>query len=268
MSHLLSQLASLTFGQMILVGCCILLAFFFAALVWQTFRIPRWKKPQKTINPEQEFVRKDPVLSHTLNKAEKLEGLLQEDIDNLKKDLDQERESVTLAVQALKNIALEKKFPQTLFQIYSEMKAFPKKNQEAQQVDMEWHRKVGISDLEVVPIIGKNGLSITFVLLRHVYRLEAILHHYARIHFVELSLLDSNHAKLMVARVKPDQSLGRVATENAVMEMSNGEWIDDMIACRLLMDRRQSELSLIAGHHEVEQLKSKFKFQSSFKKKS
>lgn len=267
MNLLFSQLLHLTFGQMILVGCCVLLAFFFAALVWQTFRVPFGEK-NKSIVPQEAYVRQDPVLSQTLNKAEKLEDLLQGDIATLKKDLESERESVTLAVQALKNVAIEKKFPQTLFQIYSEMKSFPKKNRESQAVDMEWHRKVGISDLEVVTLIGRNGLGITFVLLRRVYRLEAILHNYARIHFVELILFDAKHEKLMVARVKPDETLGRVATESAVMEMTSGEWIDDIVACRLLMDRRQAELDLISGHQEVEQLKSKFKLKYPQKKKS
>jgi hypothetical protein len=44
------------------------------------------------------------------------------------------------------------------------------------------------------------------------------------------------------------------------MEMRKGEWIDDIIACRLLMDKRQTELDLLAGHREVEQLKDKFAF--------
>ena len=267
MKQYLLQLLNLTLGQIILIGCCVLIAFFFATLVWQTFITPKEKKI-KTAVPEEDFVRKDPVLSQTLNKAEKLEGLLSEDIESLKKDLDSERENVTIAVQALKKIATDKKFPQTLFQIYSEMKAFPKKSKEAQRVDMDWHRKVGITDLEVVPIIGKIGIAVTFVLLRHVYCLEAIIHNYARINFVELILLNPNNERLIVARVRPDEVLGRVATENAVMEMSNGAWIDDIIACRLLMDRRQAELDLISGHQEVEQLKSKFKFQSPSKKKS
>ncbi len=267
MNIFLSQMSNLTLGQVILIGCCVLIAFFFAALVWQTFVTPNRRKSQVDESP-QDYARTDPFLNHTLTKAEKLEGLLNEDIETLKKDLDSERENVTIAVQALKNIAMDKKFPQTLFQLYSEMKSFPKKNQESQQVDMEWHRKVGISDLEVHPIIGKNGIAITFVLLRHVYCLEAIMHNYARIHFIELTLMDPSNQKLMVARVKPDEVLGRVTTENAVMEMTNGGWIDDIIACRLLMDRRQAELDLMTGHHEVEKLKSKFKFQAPSKKKS
>jgi hypothetical protein len=64
----------------------------------------------------------------------------------------------------------------------------------------------------------------------------------------------------MLVRVKPEETLGRGVVEKAVMEMRKGEWIDDIIACRLLMDKRQTELDLLAGHREVEQLKDKFAF--------
>ncbi|NBY65044.1 MAG: hypothetical protein EBQ70_13270 [Betaproteobacteria bacterium] len=64
----------------------------------------------------------------------------------------------------------------------------------------------------------------------------------------------------MVVRVKPEETLGRGVVEKAVMEMRQGEWVDDIIACRLLMDKRQTELDLLAGHREVEQLKDKFAF--------
>jgi hypothetical protein len=265
MNQFFTRLLNLSFGQFILMGSSVLVAFFLTAVLWQIFRAPRSSKNQ-ALEPEKEFVRKDPILSQALNKADKLEDLLNKDLQNLKQNLYDERENITLAVQALKNIALEKKLPQTLFQIYSETKSFPKKSMEAQEVDMEWHRKVGISDLNVVPIIGEDGITITFVLLRHVYHLDAILHNYARIKFVELILMASDHKKLMVARVKPDGEMGRFAEENAVMEMNNGEWVDDLIACRLLMDKRQSELDLLANHQEVEQLKKKFRFNFSSKK--
>jgi hypothetical protein len=98
------------------------------------------------------------------------------------------------------------------------------------------------------------------VLLRHLYRISAITHTYARIHFVELTLSSSEDIKLILVRVKPEETLGRGVVEKAVMEMRKGEWIDDIIACRLLMDKRQTELDLLAGHREVEQLKDKFAF--------
>jgi len=265
MNQFLSRLLNLSFGQFILMGSSVLVAFFLTAALWQLFRTPRSRK-NSAIEPEQEFVRKDPILSQALNKADKLEDLLNKDLEDLKQNLHHERENITLAVQALKNIALEKKLPQTLFQIYSETKSFPKKSKEAQEVDMDWHRKVGISDLNITPIIGQDGITITFVLLRHVYLLDAILHNYARIKFVELILMGSDQKILMVARVKPDGEMGRFAEENAVMEMTNGEWVDDLIACRLLMDKRQSELDLLANHQEVEQLKKKFRFNFSSKK--
>jgi len=265
MDQFFSRLVNLSFGQFILTGSSVLVAFFFAALMWQLINTKR-KNPKLEHEPGKELLRKDPILSKALNKAEKLEDLLKKDLQNLKENLNEERENITLAVQALKNIAIEKRLPQTLFQIYSETKSFPKKSKEAQAVDLEWHRKVGISDLTVEPLIGIDGITITFVLLRHVYYLDSILHNYARIKFVELVLRTFDHKKLIVARVKPDGEMGRFAEENAVMEMSNGEWVDDLIACRLLMDKRQTELDLLANHQEVEQLKKKFRFNFSSKK--
>ena len=259
MNQFIQQLSNLSLGQAILIACSVLLSLFVVAVLKQLFSTKSPSKSSGKLSPVNP-VRIDPVLNQTLTKAEKLEDILNEDIATLKHNLEQERVEVTEAAKALKALAIEKRIPETLFQIYSEMKAFPKKSKESQETDMEWHRKVGVSDLKVEPIIGENGIIITFVLLRHLYRISAITHTYARIHFVELTLSSSEDVKLMVVRVKPEETLGRGVVEKAVMEMRKGEWIDDIIACRLLMDKRQTELDLLAGHREVEQLKDKFAF--------
>jgi hypothetical protein len=40
--------------------------------------------------------------------------------------------------------------------------------------------------------------------------------------------------------------------------MKSGEWIDDLASCRLLMDKRKTEVQLMAEHREVEMLKKRF----------
>jgi hypothetical protein len=40
--------------------------------------------------------------------------------------------------------------------------------------------------------------------------------------------------------------------------MKSGDWIDDIASCRLLMDKRKTEVQLMAEHREVELLKQRF----------
>ena len=254
MNQLLTHVLNLSMGQAILIACCVLLSLFIPPILWQMFS----NKEKKPVNEKQEIIRQDPFLGKTLNRAEQLESILNEDLESLKMNLQTERIQVNSTAQALKTLAQEKKFPETLYQIYLETKNFPIKSKEGQASDMEWHRKVGISDLDVQPLVGENGIVITFVLLRHLYKLYALQHAYARISFVELVLKAGDESKLMVARAKPEEVLGRVTQETAVMEMRNGGWVDDILSCRLLMDKRQMELDLLTEHRQVEQLKSKF----------
>jgi hypothetical protein len=46
--------------------------------------------------------------------------------------------------------------------------------------------------------------------------------------------------------------------ETAIIEMKSGEWVDDLASCRLLMDKRKTEVQLLAEHREVEMLKKRF----------
>jgi hypothetical protein len=167
----------------------------------------------------------------------------------------------------LKNLAVEKHFPETLYQIYFETRAFPKKPPEAQETDLEWHRQAGITDLSVEPIVAEDGILIQFTLQEHRYSLTAIHHRFARTYFVELTLKDTDDLKLLVARVKANESTGREILEKAVIEMRSGDWIDDVASCRLLMDKRKTEVQLLAEHREVETLKSRFILNQAIRKK-
>jgi hypothetical protein len=97
--------------------------------------------------------------------------------------------------------------------------------------------------------------------------LAAIHHRFARTYFVELTLKDAEDVKLLVARVKANESTGREILEKAVIEMRSGDWIDDLASCRLLMDKRKTEVQLLAEHREVETLKSRFILNQAIRKK-
>jgi hypothetical protein len=63
---------------------------------------------------------------------------------------------------------------------------------------------------------------------------------------------------LFVVRVKANETTGRDILETAIIEMKSGDWIDDIASCRLLMDKRKTEVQLMAEHREVEMLKQRF----------
>jgi hypothetical protein len=115
--------------------------------------------------------------------------------------------------------------------------------------------------------VAEDGLLIRFILQEHQYALAAIHHRFARTYFVELTLKDADDVKLLVARVKANESTGREILEKAVIEMRSGDWIDDLASCRLLMDKRKTEVQLLAEHREVETLKSRFILNQAIRKK-
>jgi hypothetical protein len=103
-----------------------------------------------------------------------------------------------------------------------------------------------------------DGTQIFFTLHNYPYKLTAINHRFARTHFVELTLRDVDDVRLFVVRIKASETNGRDILESAIIEMKSGDWIDDIASCRLLMDKRKTEVQLMAEHREVELLKQRF----------
>ena len=103
-----------------------------------------------------------------------------------------------------------------------------------------------------------DGTQIYFTLHNYPYKLTAVNHRFARTYFVELTLRDVDDVRLFVVRVKASETNGRDILETAIIEMKSGDWIDDIASCRLLMDKRKTEVQLMAEHREVELLKQRF----------
>lgn len=200
----------------------------------------------------------EPVVVASLQKTHQLEEVINQKIANMKLDLMAERLRITSTAEVLKNLAKERHLPETLYQIYFETRAFPKKSLEAQQTDLEWHAQAGISELKVEPMPLDDGTQIYFTLHNYPYKLTAINHRFARTYFVELTLRDVDDVRLFVVRIKANEANGRDILESAIIEMKSGEWVDDIASCRLLMDKRKTEVQLMAEHREVELLKQRF----------
>jgi hypothetical protein len=200
----------------------------------------------------------EPVEVTSLQKTHQLEEVINQKIANMKLDLMAERLRITSTAEVLKNLAEERHLPETLYQIYFETRAFPKKSLEAQQTDLEWHVQAGITDLRVNPLPLDDGTVIHFTLHNYPYSLTAINHRFARTYYVELTLRDIDEVRLFVVRVKANETTGRDILETAIIEMKSGDWIDDIASCRLLMDKRKTEVQLMAEHREVEMLKQRF----------
>ena len=69
----------------------------------------------------------EPVAVASLQKTHQLEEVINQKIANMKLDLMAERLRITSTAEVLKNLANERHLPETLYQIYFETRAFPKK---------------------------------------------------------------------------------------------------------------------------------------------
>jgi hypothetical protein len=248
----MSFFANLTTGKLIVIMSVLM----FIALLYFFIRDFYGKVLQEVQSEKAGPV--EPVEVASLQKTHQLEEVINQKIANMKLDLMAERLRITSTAEVLKNLAVERHLPETIYQIYFETRAFPKKNLEAQQTDLEWHAQAGISDLKVEPMPLDDGTVIHFTLQNYPYSLTAVNHRFARTYFVELTLRDVDDVRLFVVRIKANETNGREILESAIIEMKSGEWIDDVASCRLLMDKRKTEVQLMAEHREVELLKQRF----------
>jgi len=244
--------ASFTTGKLIIIVSLLM----FIALVYFFIRDFYGKVIDEVKDQQAKPI--EPVVVASLQKTHQLEEVINQKIANMKLDLMAERLRITSTAEVLKNLANERHLPETLYQIYFETRAFPKKSIDAQQTDLEWHAQAGITDLKVEPLPLDDGTKIDFTLHNYPYTLTAINHRFARTYFVELTLRDVDDVRLFVVRIKANETNGRDILESAIIEMKSGDWIDDIASCRLLMDKRKTEVQLMAEHREVELLKQRF----------
>ena len=200
----------------------------------------------------------DAAWGDALKSLEALQHQLKGDIKGLEHKLEIEREQVQAKTEALKNLAHQNRVPITLYELYEGMRHFGRKAPEAQQADLEWHGKVGITQVDVVETVNlQPGYEIYFTLDEQTYLLTGAHHRYSRLSYIELSLYDSSDSALITVRVRPDSDGHRLIAD-AVISMRSGPWIQTLLACRAKMDTRYAEVSLLAEHRDVMQLKEKF----------
>jgi hypothetical protein len=244
--------SSFTTGKLIMIVSLLM----FIALIYFFIRDFYGKVVEEVKDQQAKTI--EPVAVASLQKTHQLEEVINQKIANMKLDLMAERLRITSTADVLKNLAFERHLPETLYQIYFETRAFPRKSVEAQQTDLEWHAKAGITQLKVEPMPLDDGTVIQLTLQNYPYTISAINHRFARTYFVELTLRDVDGTRLFVVRIKANELTGREILETAIIEMKSGEWIDDLASCRLLMDKRKTEVQLMAEHREVEMLKKRF----------
>ncbi|MFM8677070.1 MAG: hypothetical protein ACKOCR_06990 [Burkholderiaceae bacterium] len=138
------------------------------------------------------------------------------------------------------------------------MRHYGRKSRDAQKADLDWHGKIGVTQIDVVETVqAQPGYEIYFTLEEQPCLLVGAHHRYSRLSFIELSLFDQSDACLVTVRVRPDQR-GAQLIADAVISMKSGPWIQTLLACRAKMDVRHREVSLLAEHRDVQQLKEKF----------
>jgi hypothetical protein len=218
-------------------------------------------------SPQPPDFRKDPTLdriwSEAIESMQSLESQLKGSLVSLEENLKQEREQVQSTIEALKDLARKNRVPLTLFELYDGLRRFHKKRPEVQESDRQWHAKIGVEDIFVIEINREvfPGEEIHFSLEGVPYTLVGVRHHYSNTSFLELILYDGEDNALATVRVQPDTGESRQLQAEAIISLRQGPWIQAFLACRVKMDYRHGEISLLANHRDVERLKEDFSLQ-------
>ena len=243
----------------LIVGLCIFLALVFGTL-WAYKRIVQDEKEAQDpdLRLEEQVTELDPIWKKALEEISLIQGRLDSDFEELQKNLAKERYEVTANAELAKTLATKKRLPLTLYQIYEETRAYPKKNIDSQEEDRKWHKQIGLTDLFVDQLIVDTGLRLAFKLFNRDYVLISRWHEYSQVSFLELTLMDENKEACLIVRVRLANSESKGIEEEAVIAMKSGAWLRDLLTCRMLMDVREAELVLRTKHQDVERLKKRF----------
>lgn len=274
MEAMFNQITSLQPGYLVAIVCAVLAILLSLSLVfhwlfhtqWRAMRLSWKKKPalQAEAIPEADAtapiaVRTSASVTESLMPlVEAMELSMRGQLQLLEADLELDRVSAEQNAEKLRRQALDQKLPATLFEMYLAMRAFSRKKPEAQAMDLEWHAKAGISAIVVRPLQREQeGVSIDFRIDGKPLTLWARQHRYSRAEFLEVTLFDDADNPVFVVRIQHDR-LERELTSQAVTSFTPGEWLAQILSCRIRMDARAQELALRAKYREVEQLKRNF----------
>ena len=95
----------------------------------------------------------DVLWGEALKGIETLQTQLKDEIKTLEGRLAAEREEVQTKTEALKNLARQNRIPITLYELYEGMRHFGRKSRDAQKSDLDWHGKIGITQIDVVETV-------------------------------------------------------------------------------------------------------------------
>jgi hypothetical protein len=275
MDDFFNQIISLQPGYLVAIICAGLAILLSLSLVfhwlfharWSTMR---WRKNKPVLQAETAPEKAAPVSSvaqvHSQGSVtdalmplvEAMQLSMRGQLQILEADLELDRVTAEQNAEKLRRQALDQQLPMTLFELYVGMRTFSRKKPEAQEIDLEWHAKAGISDIVVRPLQQEQeGVRINFCIDRKPLILWARQHRYSRTEFLEMTLFDSMDNPVFIVRIKHDR-LERELTSQAVTSYTPGEWLAQILSCRIRMDARAEELVLRAKYREVEQLKRNF----------
>ncbi len=277
MDTFLNQVTSLQPGYLVAIVCALLAVLLSLSLVfhwlfnarWSNIKF-NWRKKKTTAPADPVPEPAEPVLQASTVRTsasvtdalmplvEAMQLSMRGQLQMLEADLELDRVTAEQNAEKLRRQALEQNLPATLFELYLGMRTFSRKKPEAQQIDLEWHAKAGISDILVRPLQQEQeGVRINFRIDGKPLTLWARQHRYSRTEFLEITLFDAEDNPVFVVRVKHDR-LERELTSQAVTGFTPGEWLAQILSCRIRMDARAQELALRAKYREVEQLKRNF----------
>lgn len=196
--------------------------------------------------------------AQALERFDAMQSSLRERLNRSREMLQSDRKSLGSAVELMKRAALEMRLPQTLFELYEGLRLRPRKPAQAQEEDLRWHRRIGVSPGGVLVFdeasrhtrvdFGFGGLG---------WRIVGRSYELSRLTFDELALFDAQGTALAVVRVRLSAER-TVVTEASVQRYRPGEWVEMMASCRVAMDERREELMLDMQYRDLHRLKDDF----------
>ncbi len=194
----------------------------------------------------------------SLQRFDSLQQDLRARLQQSRGEMESDRSNVGSAVQLMKRAAIEMRLPETVYEIYESLRLLPKKSQEAQAADRDWHRQVGIEPASAM--IFEEAVrycAVDFSLGAREFRISGRSYELSRSSFDELTLFESRDTAVLTVRVK--LTADRVSVlETAVMSYRPGLWVGMLSEVRVRMDERRERLLLGSRHRDIEKMRTDF----------
>ena len=194
----------------------------------------------------------------TRDQFETLEQRLQHRLKHWRDSVETRRMTTLQAVEIIRQSATAIRLAQTIWELYESLIAWPRKSQEAQRADLEWHAQAGVKPL--VWRIWQDPAGEGFVgceVEGHPFSIVCKSFELSNISFFELTLFDSADTVLARVRVRADEDTRQVE-DSVILACRPGRWIHVLADLRVRMDERRESVLMRTRYQELTRMRSDF----------